>query len=133
MVNIDVGNATGPVLGTSNGGPVSVVVDKEVGAGVGDAVGVEASTNVGNTSIAIGTVNLKTENMKEGMVLTMCDCVIIRKGCQKEYLLPSFFDILPPSTSSLPSFLGSLPSCLPWYSSLVSFLPWLPSFLGTHP
>ena len=52
VVNDDIGNATGPVLGISNGGPVGVVVDKEVGAGVRDAVGVEASTNVGNTSIA---------------------------------------------------------------------------------
>ena len=71
MVNDDVGNATGPVLGISNGGPVGVVVDKEVGAGVGDAVGVKVSRNVGNASIAIETVNLKTENMKEGIVLRL--------------------------------------------------------------
>ena len=44
---------------------------QEVGAGVGDAVRVKVSRNVGNASIAIGTVNLKTENMKEGMVLRL--------------------------------------------------------------
>jgi hypothetical protein len=71
VVNDDVGNATGPVLGISNGGPVGVVVDTVVTAGVGDAVGVKVSRNVGNISIAIGTVNLKKENMKEGMLLRL--------------------------------------------------------------
>ena len=95
MVNDDVGNATDPVLGISNGGAVGVVVEKVVGAGVGDSVGVKVSRNVGNISIAIGTVNLKKENMKGGMLLRLHVMYDYRKGCQKEYLLPLFLDILP--------------------------------------
>jgi hypothetical protein len=48
-------------------GAVGVAVDKEVGAGVGDAVGVKVSRNVGNAPIAIGTVNLKTEIWRKGL------------------------------------------------------------------
>ena len=105
MVNNDVGNATGPVLGISNGGPVGVAVDKEVGAGVGDAVGVKVSRNVGNASTAIGTVNLKTENMEEGMVLRLFVIVcLLGKAVRKN----TFF--LPSSTSFLPRH----PLLLPW-------------------
>ena len=60
-----VGGGVGPLLGVSIGDEIGVAFDRVISVGVGDAVGVEFIRDIGKKLMAINTVNVKKQNIRE--------------------------------------------------------------------